>query len=195
MNRQEALKILNVADKSDEAIKVIDDAVRRANAAYEAIRRDPDLNDDAKRRRITEHYNRANEALTNELVRMAKRETVVDRDDAAAVFGTKGLAGDPASLMISRRDAADRVATTVNARELRELLARATRSGDEVLARAVAEKAMAERDAKTLNQFTADRPALEAAVERLWKAENAAQAGFQFTARLMGFKPKEAGGW
>ena len=191
MKRQEAIKALLVADKGDEAEKVISEVVGRANDAYRSVREDPELSDEGKRIRLKQHYEDADRVITERLVKLAKEVTRWDRDDAERVFGTKGLSGDPAALAISRRDAADRVAKVTKREELRELLARATRSGDEVLARAVVEKAMRDRDADTVNQFIADRPALEDATERLWKAETAATGTLRVNMGLLGLKPNE----
>lgn len=194
MNRQEAIKALLRAGKAKEMTQVIDEAVAAANRAYKAERDNRDLSDEAKRRYIAGEYVRHDRDLTDRLVRMASAVVSTDRGDAAKVFGIGGLRGDVANLTILQRDAADRVAAVTEHDQLRDLLARATRSGDEVLARAIAEKAVAQRDAKILNQFLEDRPHLRDAGERLWQAETAEDDSFGVTMRLVGLRPEEVGG-
>ena len=173
MNRQDAIKVLLRAGKRSDLIDAIARKAESAARGYAEIREDASRTDDYKRWALAVAASQANRALNDELEKMASRVVVHDRDDAGRVFGTVGISGDPASLVISRRDAGDRVAEISKTGELRDLLARATRSGDEVLARAVAERALEMGDAKTLEKFAEDRPNLDAAVERLWKAERA----------------------
>lgn len=140
------------------------------------------------------HAGRALREVEAELVEMASRVVRVDRDDAERVFGTKGLDGDAASLAISRRDAGDRVAAAGGPSELRELLRRATRSGDEVLARAVAERAVEDQDAGTMHAFIADRTQLDAASERLWNARRAGNDSMMLSMQLLNLVPEELQG-
>lgn len=128
------------------------------------------------------------------VIALASHVASTDRVDASEVFGVKGLPGDPASLAISRRDAGDRVAQAESNEERREMLARATRSGDEVMARAIAQHATEGGDAKTMEQFIADRPNLEAAAQRVWNAEHAGARGMGFAFALMGLLPQELSG-
>ena len=196
MNRQEAIQTLVRAGKGQKVREVIEDANRRADRAYREIRNDRDYSDDAKRRRLAGLYARADANLTDELTRLAGTEASSDRDDAERVFGVKGIPGDPATLIVSRRDAADRVAGVTKSDELRALLVSATRSGDEVLARAIVEKAVQNQDAKTAEQFRADRPHLYDALERLWNAERHGSEGtdgWEFALLLIGLRPDELG--
>ena len=103
-----------------------------------------------------------------------------DQDDAARVYGIKGLAGDVASLAISRRDAADRVENT-DTHRLRDLLATAVRNGDEVLAHAIAEWAIKNGDHDIATDFQTAYPNLADAVERLWNAEHRKMTGLDIT--------------
>jgi hypothetical protein len=105
------------------------------------------------------------------------------------VFGVGGIPGDAGSLAISSRDAADRVASA-SAEELRDLLDRATRSRDEVLARAVVQRAIEEGDPKVVNDFTARRPELLDPTERLWdRARRGDKAGMFTAMRTLGIAP------
>lgn len=195
MDRQEALKILVKGGKGRDAMAVIEKWADRSAAEYEEIRADATRTDDYKRWVLAARCTQINRAITDELADMARGVVLNDRNDAKSVFGVADLPGDAGSLVVSRRDAGDRVSSIPKAGELRTMLERATRSGDEVLARAVAERALELRDADTLNRFTEDRPRLEGAVERLWKAEQAEKdGGLQFTVALMGTRPKEFAG-
>ena len=93
-----------------------------------------------------------------------------EKRDAERVFGTAGLSGDAASLAISSRDAGDRVAQIGSNEELRDALARATRNGDEVFARAVVEHAIHSGNRALVNDFLATRDSLAEPVQRLWNS-------------------------
>lgn len=192
MNRQEAIKALARAGQGDEVLSMIDEAAARASRRFDEIRRDGTRTKDYVRWALAVAYAQARRGLEEKLVAAAQAAVRADRDDAERVFGVRGLTGDPASLVISMRDAGDRAASIDNAGELSDLLARATRSGDEVLARAIAGRALAIGSATVLNQFAEDRPQLDAAVERLWKAERATEdGGLSYTVRMMGLRPSE----
>lgn len=194
MERQDAIKALNRAGRAKDVAKMIDEAVDQATRAFKEVRSDATRTDEYKRWHLAVASSRANRALNEKLERAAKDVVSTDRDDAEKVFGVRGLSGDAASLVISRRDAGDRVAEITNPQELRDLLTRATRTGDEVLARAIAERAMEIADTATLHQFVADRPQLDTPLERLWKAERASQDTWGATVRLGGLKPDELHG-
>jgi hypothetical protein len=88
------------------------------------------------------------------------------------VFGTAGLAGDPASLSMSARDASERVAQIDPSdwRSAQELLDRAEINGDEVLARQVAAAAYNAPFgawSSVLDAFLAKRPAAAQALGEL----------------------------
>jgi hypothetical protein len=173
MDRQEAIQALLRAGKQRELDEVLEKRGQRAQAVFESIRSDGTRTAEHTRWALAVASAQHLSSLTEELTRMASRVVNTDRDDAERVFGVRGLTGDPASLVISRRDAGDRVAAITERDELRALLARATRSGDEVLARAVAERAVEMQDDTTMNQFIKDRPDLDTASSRLWDAERA----------------------
>lgn len=175
MERQDAIKALTRAGRAKDVAQMIDEEADKASQAFKEVRADTTRTDDYKRWLLAVASHRANRALNEKLEEAAKRVVSTDRNDAEKVFGVRGINGDAASLVISRRDAGDRVAEITSPQELRGLLTRATRTGDEVLARAIAERAMEIEDTATLHQFIADRPELDAPVERLWKAERASQ--------------------
>ncbi|HEX2577808.1 MAG TPA: hypothetical protein VHK88_15765 [Aquihabitans sp.] len=191
----QALYKLNAAGKADDALAAIRKHSDSLERVCKEIRNDNTRTESHKRWRMAVVSSQARLGTDHDLHRLAAGVTLTDRGDAARVFGVEGLPGDAATLVISRRDAADRVAKITDRNELRALLAQATRTGDEVLARAVAERAMAERDDKTLHAFCDDRPALDSAVERLWKS-GAAEPGvpMELTMQLGALAPPELQG-
>lgn len=170
MKLQEAINILGRAGRGPEARKLIEAAGRRAKTHYDAIRADASLSEQGQAAQLTEAHAGYLANLADELTQRAEQAARDDRLDCAMVFGTWGIAGDATSLTISRRDAADRVSSIDNPDDLLDLLRRATRSSDEVLARAIAQHATENGYARVMHAFVADRPELDAAAERLWNA-------------------------
>jgi hypothetical protein len=154
------------------------------SVTYDAIKADTDHTDEWKRVAYAKQYTSLMNTLARRLSSAATAAGGQDADDAANVLGTKGLSGDNASLAISRRDTGDRVADLNDAVTLQRLLAQATRIGDEPLARAIAEKALSLGDADTLNAFTADRPSLAPAVQRLWTAQTRKSTTLDFKVQM-----------
>src|SRR5688572_23037885 len=122
MDASEAMSVLQRAGRGAEAREVVDQLAKSAHAAYEQINSDDTRTADYKREALTRHYAGVRDEAARTLSRLAESAQAAERRDAARVFGTDGLAGDAASLMISRRDAADRVASATNSSQLRELL-------------------------------------------------------------------------
>lgn len=173
MNRQDAIKELVKVGKVGEVKSLLSRHAEMAQAAYERIRTDPKMSDAYMKKSLAHQQMQTQRQVDAELDEAARRVVRIDNDDAAAVFGVKGISGDTASLSISRRDAGDRVAKINDGQELTALLRRATRTGDEVLARAIAERATELQNAEVMHQFLGDRPALDGAGERLWNVERA----------------------
>ncbi|MGY1845524.1 hypothetical protein [Modestobacter sp. SYSU DS0875] len=198
MDTNEAINALVTAGQGSEVGALLKEEGEAAHRAYRSISDDHTRTDEFKRQELARHYLSRRKTLESKLTDMASKAIGSDRDDAERVFGVKGLAGDAASLAISRRDAADRVAAVQDRDELRDLLRRATRSGDEVLAHAVAERAVEMQDPETMTQFVADRPTLGSAAERLWNAKQAENRSlnqrFQMTMLLGSLRPSELGG-
>jgi hypothetical protein len=155
--------------RSDQANAILEEVT--SSISYDAITNDTSRTDEWKRGALARQYTSLMNTLARRLTAAARSVGRQDSDDAAHVLGVAGLSGDAASLSISRRDASDRVTDLNDALGLQRLLAQATRIGDECLARAIAEKALSLGDADTLNAFTADRPKLAPAIERLWSAQ------------------------
>jgi hypothetical protein len=186
----EAINVLIRAGRAKEAEELIDRTAKSAQARYREIDADGSRTADYKREEKARIYEGIRSRLKDELNGLAKSAKEAEQRDIARAFGTVGISGDAATLIISRRDAADRVAAVENSEELRKLLARATRTGDEVLARAVAEKALENEDSKTLYAFLEDRPHLDAEVQRLWDAAHRRRGGGMGpTMALMALRP------
>jgi hypothetical protein len=195
MDTQEAMRALVAASRDAEVVELLTDAAEKVERSYRAVREDRMLSDEARKWQMAVAFSQTRRTVDQRLSEMASRTVRDDRDDAARVFGVKGLAGDQASLVISRRDAGDRVAQVTERAELRELLRRATRTGDEVLARAVAERAVTEEDVKTMEEFLNARPELESAGERLWNANRAGGGSMLgFNMHLSALTPPELSG-
>lgn len=189
MERRDAIKALARAGKYNEVLELIDERAHVARQQFDYIRSDGTRTEEWKRWALARASKAAADGLDGELAARAKRVVGTDRLDASSVFGTLGVNGDEASKIISRRDAGDRVADINDPAELKTLLARATRSGDELLARAVAERALEIQDAPTLEAFMADRPAKTESVTRLWDAERATNDTFKVTMRTSQLLP------
>lgn len=191
---RDALKALTVAGRGPEVTdyltKTADDLSRR----YAATTANKDLNELGRNRQLARTYRDARAQVEAELARRSNTAILRDRSDASSVLGVQGLSGDPQMLQMSMRQANDKVAEINDARELSELLRRATRQGDEVMARAVAARALELRVDGPLHQFIEDRPELDGAVERLWRGQEAEHDTMHFSTLLYALKPPELSG-
>lgn len=169
----EALTRLVNLGRQDVINNILDEVENNA-PDYSKITDDPMRSDLAKLQDVAKRYIHVLSTLAAKLTAAANSARTDDSDDAARVFGIKGLPGDIASLAISLRDARDRVATTMDRRQLQMILSDAVRFGDEPMVHAAVERAFALRDVDTINVFIAAKPALEAATERLWAMQSQA---------------------
>ena len=168
-----ALTRLQRLGLSDKASALLDQAEN--TNAYAALDADTEHNQDWLRSAYATKYINVMNTLARQLTAAAASGGTQDQDDAARVYGVKGLPGDVASLGISRRDAAERVEDLdllSNPGQLGDLLASAVRSGDDVLAHVIAETAITLGDLDTTNAFADAYPQLSDAVQRLWLAEH-----------------------
>lgn len=183
MGKKDPIKELAKAGKSSEVCAVVARLGEQAHLQYEQIRKDRTITEAHREKLLAAAYVRTRRELDQELEEMARYVTVADSKDASSVFGVEGLRGDAASLTISRRDAGDRVAAITDQAELAAILKRATRTGDEVLARAVGERACQIQSVDVMQEFLDARPALDKAGERLWNAQKA-ESGWDFSLTL-----------
>lgn len=187
------IKTLAATGRSSEALPILDKYSKSARQRFEAIREDTTVSEEHRRRLLAVASKGVRDSLTDELGKIAGGAVKVDRDDAARVFGVVGLKGDEATLAMSRRDAADRV-REMDGRELADALRSATRTGDEVMARAIAEKAFEDGNGKLLEQFINDRPELEESAVRLWNTREAERNTMPWSLRLADLTPYELSG-
>jgi hypothetical protein len=184
-------------EKTKTAIEVAQRVAERHASELAAIRRADTRTEDWKRREIAKVYIAMREERDEEVERSRRRLAAERQRLEDRVFGVDGLPGDKASLAISRRDAGDRAARLENPMRALDLLARADRSGDEPLARAIAEVAY-ERDwAEVANRFADSRPAMQRPLEELWNTEEPRTGGMARIGEEMArsvIKPEELQG-
>lgn len=192
MEATESMQVLARAGRADDALNVVRRAADRASRSYDQIISDESRTEDYKATELEAVHASIRDDVARSLEKMARGARESEQRTAAKVFGTTGLSGDPASLAISRRDAADRAASAETSSDLRNLLDRANRIGDEVLARAVAERAFEQQDVDVLNAFLETRPHLDGDLQRLWDAQRQADnlsQSFGFTMELAALRP------
>lgn len=145
-------------------------------AAYDRVRTNPTLTDQAKRIAIAGLFETAQQQMSN--LQQKTNDNVARKVQAAttAAFGIDDIASpssaNRASVSLSYRDAQDRAAQLDSPRDGLALLARATASGDELLARAVFGQAWAQAGNDpgwnaVIDQYVASRPAAGRAVDAL----------------------------
>ena len=185
-----AIDTLVRSGRRGDVAELYDTTATRAQRQYAEIRKDTSRTPEWQAEELKRVYERVRADLKEKVIEMARGADRDDRQDAVRVFGVGGLPGDAASLAISARDAADRVAQTSSADGLRELLERATRVGDEVLARAVVQRAIEDGQPGIVNAFTDARPELHDATERLWSRARDEDAGsFDLVMKLLAVRP------
>jgi hypothetical protein len=183
-----ALKTLQALGRSTDA----DPALTTAEAtSYDGIMSDGSRSDAWKLQACARRYINVITELGNGLTGAANIAGRQYKTDAATVFGTAGLAGDPATLTISRRDAGERVANITDPIERQRLLANAALNGDDVLARAIAESAVQFQDIDTLSAFVGAYPNSADAAQRLWDCATRKVSGADVTTswRVAALKP------
>jgi hypothetical protein len=179
------LQMLGVSGAADDALATAE------GVSYDSILADASRSQSWKVTAAARQYVNVITELGNDLTSVANIASRQYRADAAAVFGTAGLAGDPATLTISRRDAGERVATEHDSIKLQRLLDQAALNGDDVLAHAIVESAVQSGDSDTVNAFMAAYPALADAVQRLWVCATHKMSGADITTawRVAALKP------
>lgn len=190
--QRQVLSVLR-AGKGNELDELMSRLSVRAQGNYAAVDNDDTRTEEWKKERIDQLHTSTIDTLDTELAKLARSHSDTHRKDFGAVFGTDGVAGDAASLAISRRDAGDRVASVNATGDLLDLLERADLSGDEVLARAVAERAYQQGNATVLERFLETRPALQEQAKRLWQRRDdrdwVVDQLWNFSMKFGGLKP------
>jgi hypothetical protein len=141
----------------------------------EALAADRRLSDAAKLSRMAATYLGAKRQMDELAQQHANLTAAHQRKLERQAFGIDDIAGhgtlDRATASIGYRDAQDRVAKLTEPGEAQTLLSRAERSGDELLARAVAAHAAEQGWTDVLTTYTATRPTAAAALEQLEQAQ------------------------
>ena len=161
----------------------------RLRDGYEArlahLRRQTDLRPELIRARIAQAYVDTKTALDKAAARSAHtaaQTTAATRRTAHGIddlkTGTSYAA--QATLDLSFRDAAQRAATVTRVAEARELLDTAEMTGDEPLARAVGNRAIALGLTPVIDAYLANRPAQAKAIEKLHEMRRPASAATMF---------------
>ena len=136
---EDALATLQRLGRSADADELLTEA---ASTSHDAIAADTTRNDEWKLQQYARRYSGTMATLAIKLAAAADIASTKYQDDAARVFGTKGLAGDPATLTVSMRDARERIDAENDSIELQRILDDAALGGDDVFARAIAQKAV-----------------------------------------------------
>jgi len=165
-----------MADSSPDLTSLVERVRTRHASALAAIRNDTTRTEQWRRQQIAKVFLKMKAELDADVDLQVEAKVRTQRSLEAKVFGVSSLPGDVASLSISRRDAGDRVAGLKTQVDAIRLLDRADRSGDEVLARAIAERALENDWADVANAFVDTRPHLSTAVEQLWNSRPATAA-------------------
>lgn len=165
----------------NEMTKQSADQIRTTfNDQAAAVRLRPELNTRAMRVLMAQAYVKAKAKMDALAATATETGTTTLASLTRAAFSIDDIAGsnpvDRAAASVSYRDAQDRVAAIESADEADALLTRAEDSGDELLARAIAQRAYAEqgngfwsdsRWIEVLNRYVSTRPVAFAAIEAL----------------------------
>lgn len=186
MNRKER----QMSDANDKAAKLFSEY----RSTVLGIRGNRSASREGKRQSLARTYLNARQRMDAIFTEQAAGRAQLRRDLESKLFGTRDLPGDVASMTISRRDAGDRVARLERSEDAMALLRRALASGDEVLARAVAQWGHERRDVTVVNAYLDVRPQHDAAFNELWKLPASDDDPIQAASRYMHYpidKPSE----
>lgn len=176
----------------------IDQIRDRYSASLERIRSETTRSEAWRMAELAKVYIAIRSAVGKEQRRVDAASKDALRDAQHRVLGTGGLKGELGSLTISQRDAADRVAGVQSSHEALELLDRANRAGDEVLARAIAARALDSQWVEVANAFLEERPELDEPFNLLWAREHGSaatlQQDFYIQSAIEALRPAELAG-
>lgn len=188
--------------QGDDAVKKAAELIQmQAETAYALYRSNGEMTAEAILARLAQVYVRASDDMEALKAGSAGGNETRKSELLRQVFGTAGVPGDPASLAMSARDAAERVAQVdvSDAHGALALLQRAELIGDEVLARAVAAAAYGNPFGswnEVLDQFIGSRPNVAKALAELAQLEQSTDPFSSFN-RNWGFvlqQPAELAG-
>lgn len=168
---QSALTTLSRLGRIGDADPLLQEAESKT---YDHITGDDSRTTDWKLSTTAQTYTGVMNNLAKRLTAAANIAAQQNSDDSSRVFGTRNLAGDPAALATSRRDAVERASKITDPRERQALLTDAMDNHDPVFARALVHNAVQHGDVAACNRFVATHPTLEPPLQRLWNAAQSA---------------------
>ena len=148
---QTALATLQRLGRSADADELLTEA--ETSAAYTAIDADTTRTHEWKLQKYALAYTNVMSTLARRLTAAADGASTKYKIDAETVFGTRGLPGDPGFLIVSLRDAQDRIEGEYDSIKLQRLLDKAVLNGDDIRAHAIVESAVTNGDADTVTAF------------------------------------------
>ena len=163
---QTALATLQRLGRSADADELLAEA--ESSATYSALAADRDHTDQWKLQQYALAYTTVMSTLARRLTATADLASTKYKLDAETVFGARGLPGDPGFLIVSLRDAQDRIEGEYDSIKLQRLLDKAVLNGDDIRAHAIVESAVTNGDAATVTAFQNAYPDLADATDRLW---------------------------
>ncbi|WGY04325.1 hypothetical protein QI633_11265 [Nocardioides sp. QY071] len=159
----------------------------KLNATLARVRGNKDLNDDGRLRQLAKAYTDAKVQLTSLREQFEGERAATVTKLNREIFGATSVSGADA---ISLRDAADRASQITDPADALRLVQQANDTGDEVLARAIAQVAhrnhagfLGAAWAPVLEAFLAERPVIAA---RLTQLEGATTGGLQSDFQMEG---------
>jgi|GEM_PF-5908183 len=175
------------------------EAIRRRYAdKIEAIRNEQTRTDEWKLAQLAKVYVTIHSRVEGAQARADGAERAALRDAQHQVLGTVGLKGDSASLIISQRDAADRVASIKSVDQALHLLGQANATGDQILARAVAGLALRNQWVDVADAFLNGYPELNDPYNLLWANEHGSTSSLAMElhheSAIMSLRPRELAG-
>ncbi|WP_061269435.1 hypothetical protein, partial [Cellulosimicrobium funkei] len=175
------------------------ESIRRRYAdKIESIRNDRTRTEEWKTGQLAKVYLNIHSLVEQAQARADATERGTLRDAQHQVLGTVGLKGDNASLIISQRDAADRVANIKTAGQALQLLGQASTTGDQVLARAVAGIALRNQWVEVADAFLAEYPELNDPYNLLWANEHGGPSSLEqevfLESAIDSLRPRELAG-
>jgi len=181
------------------SVDVYDDIERirvRHQWKVEQVRADASRTEDWRREELARIYLQIKSDLDRTLQSADDKATARTRTLESKVFGVSTLAGDPGSLAISRRDAADRAEQLRTQSAALELFRKADRYGDEPLTRAVVQKAVDNGWDDVVDAFAESRPDLADPLGELWQSAGGRgrKAQFGLSMHVNSLKPQELSG-
>lgn len=163
---------------SDQAMAAAETIRTNAEARIGKIRQQTRLRPEVIRAAVARVHQTSQQQMAQLQASAAKQSAAEQRRLTAKAFGVDDIADhsvDKAVVAVNYRDAQDRVAKLETVREAEDMLQRAESTGDELLSRAIAQRAFTQRAGDPswegpLNAYLASRPHADEAINALLDA-------------------------